>query len=184
MSILHQLRKEHGEKQEDIAALLGMSAPNLSGYESGKRPLTETQIAILCDHYGISADVLLGRAPAAHADPLDGLRRVACCNSAEEFALPATIPADHVYRLDADIPDLGRAGDFAFVVQAESRADYPADCYLLAGDLEARALRHYIRQPGVELLYDGNRAELLTINGEIKASPVIWGVVRYVLHSI
>lgn len=168
MNNLQHLRKQHGEKQEEIAALLGMSAANLSGYERGTRPLTEEHISILCDHFGVSADELLGREKPVEASPLpEGLR------------------ADLSIQLTDDVPGLNaRAGDCALVECKRSRLHIPADCYVLVDTPEGRGLRHYIRQPGVELLYNNDKAEVWTLNGENMLDITFIGYVTHILHSV
>ena len=168
MNNLQKLRKARGEKQDEIAALLGMSAANLSGYERGTRPLTEEHINILCDHFGVSADTLLGREKPVEASPLpEGLR------------------ADLSIQLAEDVQGLNaQAGDYVLVECKRSRLHIPADCYVLVDTPEGRCLRHYIRQPGVELLYNNDRAEVLSLNGEEKLDTNFLGYVTHVLKSV
>ncbi len=167
MNNLQKLRKARGEKQEEIAALLGMSAANLSGYERGTRALTEEHINKLCDHFGVTADELLGRAAPEEKSPL-----------------PDGICPDMVFQLPADIPGLGQQKDFAFVECKRNRQHIPADCYILVDDPEGRGLRHYIRQPGVELLYNGDKAEVWTLNGDDMLDITLLGYVTHVLKSL
>ena len=168
VNALQHLRKQHGERQEEIAALLGMSAANLSGYERGTRPLTEEHINLLCDHFGVSADELLGREKPVEASPLpEGLR------------------ADLSIQLAEDVPGLNaRAGDYALVERKSNRTHIPADCYILVDTPDGRGLRHYIRQPGVELLYNGDKAEVWTLNGEEMLDITFLGYVTHVLKSV
>ena len=167
MNNLQKLRKARGEKQEEIAALLGMSAANLSGYERGTRALTEEHINKLCDHFGVSADELLGRAAPEEKSPL-----------------PDGICPDLVFQLPADIPGLGQHGDLVFIECKSNRKAIPADCYILVDDPDGRVLRHYIRQPGVELLYNNDRDEVLSLNGEEKLDIKFLGYVTHVLKSV
>ena len=168
MNNLQKLRKARGEKQDEIAALLGMSAANLSGYERGTRPLTEEHINLLCDHFGVSADQLLGRALPEEKSPL-----------------PDNLRADLIYQLPEDVPGLNaQQNDVAFVERKSNRTHIPADCYILVDDPDGRGLRHYIRQPGVELLYNGDRAEVWTLNGEEKLYIKFLGYVTHVLKSV
>lgn len=168
MNNLQQLRKARGEKQDEIAALLGMSAANLSGYERGTRPLTEEHINVLCDHFGVTADELLGREKPVEASPLpEGLR------------------ADLSVQLAEDVPGLNaRAGDYAFVERKHNRQHIPSDCYVLVDTPDGRGLRHYIRQPGVELLYNNDKAEVWTLNGDDMLDITFLGYVTHVLHSL
>ena len=167
MNNLQKLRKARGERQEEIAALLGMSAANLSGYERGTRPLTEEHINLLCDHFGVSADELLGR------------------EAPTKSPLPDNLRADLIYQLPEDVPDLNaQQNDVAFVECKASRKHIPSDCYVLVDTTEGRGLRHYIRQPGVELLYNGDKAEVWTLNGEEMLDITFLGYVTHVLKSV
>lgn len=168
MNNLQQLRKARGEKQDEIAALLGMSAANLSGYERGTRPLTEEHINKLCDHFGVSADELLGREKPVEASPLpEGLR------------------ADLSIQLAEDVQGLNaQAGDYVLVECKRSRLHIPVDCYVLVDTPDGRVLRHYIRQPAVELLYNNDKAEVWSLNGEEMLDITFLGYVTHVLKSV
>ena len=55
-----ELRKSAGEKQEDLAEVLGCNRGSLANYETGKRtPDVETIIKI-AQHYGTTTDYILG----------------------------------------------------------------------------------------------------------------------------
>ena len=167
MNNLQSLRKARGEKQDEIAALLGMSAANLSGYERGTRALTEEHINKLCDHFGVSADELLGR------------------EAPTKSPLPDNLRADLIYQLPEDVPGLNaQQNDVALVECKRNRQHIPTDCYVLIDTPEGRGLRHYIRQPGVELLYNNDKAEVWTLNGEEKLDVKFLGYVTHVLKSI
>ena len=47
---------EHGIKQKEIAELLGIDLSNVNEKLNGKQQFTVSQIRLLCDRYGISAD--------------------------------------------------------------------------------------------------------------------------------
>ena len=57
---LRALRKSRGEKQEDLAAALGITKAQISDMETGKKTTTLEKFALLCAHYQVSADYLLG----------------------------------------------------------------------------------------------------------------------------
>jgi transcriptional regulator with XRE-family HTH domain len=46
----------HKIKQIEIAELLGLNLSSVNEKLNGKQPFTLSQVKILCDHYGISAD--------------------------------------------------------------------------------------------------------------------------------
>ena len=58
-SRLRELRLERGEKQADIAAILGVSIQSYSAYESGREPKYEMLNAI-ASHYDVTANYLTG----------------------------------------------------------------------------------------------------------------------------
>ena len=55
-----ELRKSHQEKQPILADLLGVSVGHISEIERGNRTTSPERIALLCEHYHVSADYLLG----------------------------------------------------------------------------------------------------------------------------
>ena len=55
-----ELRKSHQEKQPVLADLLGVSVGHISEIERGNRTTSPERIALLCEHYHVSADYLLG----------------------------------------------------------------------------------------------------------------------------
>jgi len=57
--ILEQ-RKEHNETQVVLAELLGVKNNHISEIERGNRTTSAERIALICEHYGVSADYLLG----------------------------------------------------------------------------------------------------------------------------
>ncbi len=57
---LKALRKGKNEKQDDLALLLGVGKSHVSEMERGNRTTTAEKIAMICEHYRISADYLLG----------------------------------------------------------------------------------------------------------------------------
>lgn len=57
---LWELRTARGEKQPALAELLGLSVPQVSEMERGKKGTTLEKLALICAHYQVSADYLLG----------------------------------------------------------------------------------------------------------------------------
>jgi len=55
-----ELRKDHGEKQPALAELLDISVPQVSDIENGKKGTSLERFALICEHYNVSADYLLG----------------------------------------------------------------------------------------------------------------------------
>ncbi len=58
---LKKLRKEHQEKQEDLGKVLGVSKVQVCDMENGRTTTTLEKFALICEHYDVSADYLLGR---------------------------------------------------------------------------------------------------------------------------
>lgn len=58
---LKKVRLEHGENQEDLGMVLGLGKAQISEMERGKKTTTIEKFALICEHYNISADYLLGR---------------------------------------------------------------------------------------------------------------------------
>lgn len=57
---LLEIRKLNHETQPDLAALLGISRSRISEMENGKNTTTIENFALICEHYKVSADYLLG----------------------------------------------------------------------------------------------------------------------------
>ena len=57
---LRLLRAEYNERQEDLAKLLGVSQSQITEMERGHKGTSLERLAILCEHYNVSADYLLG----------------------------------------------------------------------------------------------------------------------------
>ena len=47
---------EHDIKQSEIAEILGITKENVNAKVNGRQDFTMSQVRILCQHYGISAD--------------------------------------------------------------------------------------------------------------------------------
>ena len=57
---LKELRTETKESQQIIANLLGVSVTQISDMEKGKTTTSFERLVLLCEHYKVSADYLLG----------------------------------------------------------------------------------------------------------------------------
>ena len=57
---MRELRKETKEPQRVLADLLGVSINQVSEMEKGTRMTTLERLVIICKHYNVSADYLLG----------------------------------------------------------------------------------------------------------------------------
>ena len=57
---LRKLRKQHGETQSDLGELLLVKKSQISELEQGNVSTTPEKIVIICTHYHVSADYLLG----------------------------------------------------------------------------------------------------------------------------
>lgn len=57
---LKALRRSCGEKQEELGAVLGIRKSQVSEIENGNRSTTLENLVLICQHYGVSADHLLG----------------------------------------------------------------------------------------------------------------------------
>ena len=55
-NIIKVLRKENGETQDDLAALIGTSAPLVSQWETGARVPSTPMLRNIADHYRVSMD--------------------------------------------------------------------------------------------------------------------------------
>ena len=57
---LKSVRKAAKENQEVLAAVINVTKSQISEMESGKKTTTVEKVALICEHYGISSDYLLG----------------------------------------------------------------------------------------------------------------------------
>ena len=57
---LLEIRKLHKETQPDLAELLNLSRSRISEMENGKNTTTIENFALICEHYKVSANYLLG----------------------------------------------------------------------------------------------------------------------------
>ena len=57
---LKEARLAHKETQPMLGEILDVGSPHISEMESGHRTTTAEKIALICEHYKISSDYLLG----------------------------------------------------------------------------------------------------------------------------
>ncbi len=57
---LLQVRKENHETQEQLAQLLGVGKSQISELENGNTSTTLEKLVLICEHYKVSSDYLLG----------------------------------------------------------------------------------------------------------------------------
>lgn len=57
---LLEIRIASGEKQPALAEVLGVSVTQISELENGKKGTTLPKFTLICEHYNVSADYLLG----------------------------------------------------------------------------------------------------------------------------
>ena len=57
---LKAARKSSSEKQEELGLLLGVGKSQVSEMERGTASTTLEKLSIICQHYHVSADYLLG----------------------------------------------------------------------------------------------------------------------------
>ena len=55
-----KLRKNAKEQQKELADAIGVSQAAISDIENGRRTTSFENLALLCIHYNVSADYLLG----------------------------------------------------------------------------------------------------------------------------
>lgn len=57
---LKKLRIGAGERQADLAELLGVKPNQIVEMENGRKTTTFDKLTVICQHYNVSADYLLG----------------------------------------------------------------------------------------------------------------------------
>ncbi|ANU41885.1 transcriptional regulator [Flavonifractor plautii] len=57
---LRKIRNHHKETQKSLADFLGVKPNQIGEMENGRGATTLAKLALLCEHYNISADYLLG----------------------------------------------------------------------------------------------------------------------------
>lgn len=54
------LRRENGETQKVLGEVIGVTKTQISDMENGKIATTLERLVMICEHYNVSADYLLG----------------------------------------------------------------------------------------------------------------------------
>jgi len=67
---LKQLRLDKGEKQSDVAAILGVSVQSYSAYEGSREPKYDL-LCKIAEHYDVTTDYLLGMSDAKKPENAD-----------------------------------------------------------------------------------------------------------------
>ncbi|MCI9403314.1 MAG: helix-turn-helix transcriptional regulator [Oscillospiraceae bacterium] len=57
---LLELRKDRGETQDQLAQILRVKKAQISEMENGKKTTTLEKLVLICEHYHVSSDYLLG----------------------------------------------------------------------------------------------------------------------------
>jgi len=57
---LFEARKQNNETQEQLGNAIGLAKSRISELEKGKLTTTAEKIVLICEHYKISSDYLLG----------------------------------------------------------------------------------------------------------------------------
>lgn len=57
---LRQIRKKAGDTQPDMGTLIGVTATQISDMENGKILTTIEKLSMICEHYRVSSEYLLG----------------------------------------------------------------------------------------------------------------------------
>ena len=57
---LCEIRTQHHETQTELGKVIGIVKSRVSEIECGKNTTTAEKIALICEHYNISSDYLLG----------------------------------------------------------------------------------------------------------------------------
>ena len=57
---LREIRKNAKENQDALAAVLNVTKTQISDIENGKTSTTLEKFALICEHYHVSSDYLLG----------------------------------------------------------------------------------------------------------------------------
>lgn len=59
---LRKVREERGESREDLGKAIGVGVSQISEMENDRKGTTLEKLVVLCRHYNVSADYLLGLA--------------------------------------------------------------------------------------------------------------------------
>lgn len=67
MNRIKELRQAAGLSQEALGRVLGCHSATVSKYELEQRQLDPATISMLCDHFNVTADYLIGRSDYRHS---------------------------------------------------------------------------------------------------------------------
>lgn len=57
---IRALREDRDESQTDLAKAIESAQQQIHKYETGKQEMTVSKLKAICEHYGVSADYILG----------------------------------------------------------------------------------------------------------------------------
>ena len=57
---LREIRRKAGESRQELGEYLGVSTSQISEMENGRKGTTMERLILICKHYNVSADYLLG----------------------------------------------------------------------------------------------------------------------------
>lgn len=122
MNKLKELRKKNGYDQKYVALTLGIRAPSVSDWETGKSYPTVENLIKLADLYNVTVDELLGRA-----------------TSAEIIAMQAagvSLDEKHILLLYRTLSDQGKEYIFQKLLEAQHtmRKDAPGEGASFSGN--------------------------------------------------
>lgn len=109
MNRLKQLRKSNGITQDELGEILGVQKAAVCKYETGRVPLPQEAIKKLSDHFGVSADYLLGidetvEVPRRQVTPL--FKQKTAVNLPGLMPIGETVGVPLVGRVHAGLPIL------------------------------------------------------------------------------
>lgn len=117
MNRLKQLRKSHGITQDELGEILGVQKAAVCKYETGRVPLPQEAIKKLSDHFGVSADYLLGIDEAAE---LPRRQVTPLFKQKTAVALPGLMPIGET----VGVPLVGRVHAGLPILADENITDY------------------------------------------------------------
>lgn len=112
MNKFKELRKKNGYDQKFIALTLGIRAPSVSDWETGKSYPTVENLMKLADLYHVTVDELLGRATGAEITALQ--------------AAGVSMDEKHILLLYRSLSDQGKEHIFNELVRAQATMKKPS----------------------------------------------------------
>lgn len=146
---VYDLRKEHGETQDELAKALGMkSHQSVANIEKGLRKTPLETVCAIADHYSVSLDYLLGR----HDIPSANLETQEICQ--KTGLTQEALKAIHELKKNYDHTIETGCGDVVSTVIASEYFTYLIGCLVDLQDL-ADKIEH----------------EIMVRNGDIQVDP-------------